>query len=63
MDYIGAKPNVKKFEPTLYKKQDLLKSVEEIRHMPMEDGSERNRVVVLLGNKAGFKVLGFGFRV
>eukprot|EP00740_Mantoniella_antarctica_P013738 CAMPEP_0181377494 /NCGR_PEP_ID=MMETSP1106-20121128/17925_1 /TAXON_ID=81844 /ORGANISM="Mantoniella antarctica, Strain SL-175" /LENGTH=462 /DNA_ID=CAMNT_0023496229 /DNA_START=106 /DNA_END=1494 /DNA_ORIENTATION=- len=52
MDYIGAKPNVKKFEPTLYKKQDLLKSVEEIRHMPMEDGSERNRVGVLLGNKA-----------
>tara|TARA_B110000977_G_scaffold170561_3_gene221413 strand:+ start:3110 stop:4045 length:936 start_codon:yes stop_codon:yes gene_type:complete len=52
MDYIGCKPCVKKFEPTLYKKKDLLDTVEEIKHTPMEDGSERNRLGVLLGNKA-----------
>ena len=40
MDYIGCKPNVKKFEPTLYKKADLLARVEEIKHMPTEDGAE-----------------------
>ena len=43
---------MKKFEPTLYKKKDLLDTVEEIKHTPMEDGSERNRLGVLLGNKA-----------
>lgn len=52
MDYIGCRPNVKKFEPTLYKKADLLARVEEIKHMPTEDGAERNRLGVLLGNKA-----------
>ena len=52
MDYIGCKPCVKKFEPTLYKKADLLERVEEIKHTPTEDGSERNRLGVLLGNKA-----------
>ena len=52
MDYIGCKPNVKKFEPTLYKREDLLATVEEIKHTPTEDGSERNRLGVLLGNVA-----------
>ena len=52
MDYIGCKPCVRKFEPTLYKNADLLATVEEIKHTPMEDGSERNRLGVLLGNKA-----------
>jgi gentisate 1,2-dioxygenase len=52
MDYIGCKPCVKKFEPTLYKKADLLATVEEIKHTPTEDGSERNRLGVLLGNVA-----------
>jgi gentisate 1,2-dioxygenase len=52
MDYIGCKPTVSKFEPTLYKKADLLATVEEIKHTPTEDGSERNRLGVLLGNKA-----------
>merc|ERR1712007_368456 len=32
MNYLGATPNVRKFEPTLYKKADLLKKVDEIRH-------------------------------
>ena len=52
MDYIGCKPCVKKFEPTLYKRADLLATVEEIKHTPTEDGSERNRLGVLLGNVA-----------
>ena len=52
MDYIGCKPCVKKFEPTLYKRADLLATVEEIKHTPTDDGSERNRLGVLLGNKA-----------
>ena len=52
MDYLGCKPCVKKFEPTLYKKADLLERVEEIKHTPTEDGTERNRLGVLLGNKA-----------
>ena len=43
---------MKKFEPTLYKRADLLATVEEIKHTPTEDGSERNRLGVLLGNVA-----------
>lgn len=49
MNYLGATPNVKKFEPTLYKKKDLLEAVEQIRH---ETGEchKKNRLGVLLGN-------------
>lgn len=49
MNYLGATPNVKKFEPTLYKKEDLLKRVEEIRH-ESGDCHKKNRLGVLLGN-------------
>jgi mannose-6-phosphate isomerase-like protein (cupin superfamily) len=31
MNYLGATPNVRKFEPTLYKKEDMIKKVEEIK--------------------------------
>jgi hypothetical protein len=43
MDYLGCKPNVKKFEPTLYKKADLLARVEEIKHE--KRGEDCNRLV------------------
>jgi len=49
MNYLGATPNVRKFEPTLYKKADLLKKVDEIRH-DTGDCHEKNRLGVLLGN-------------
>lgn len=48
LDYLGVTPNgVKKFEPTLYKKADILDRVEEIRH---DDTRSTNRLGVLLGN-------------
>eukprot|EP00547_Thalassionema_nitzschioides_P009110 CAMPEP_0194227324 /NCGR_PEP_ID=MMETSP0156-20130528/42797_1 /TAXON_ID=33649 /ORGANISM="Thalassionema nitzschioides, Strain L26-B" /LENGTH=412 /DNA_ID=CAMNT_0038959803 /DNA_START=589 /DNA_END=1827 /DNA_ORIENTATION=- len=49
MNYLGATPAVKKFEPTLYKKQALLERVEEIRHETGECHT-KNRLGVLLGN-------------
>ena len=43
-----SRPNrTKKFEPTLYKKQDMLDKVEEIRH---DRNRSNNRLGVLLGN-------------
>jgi gentisate 1,2-dioxygenase len=49
MNYLGATPHVKKFEPTLYKKEMLLERVQRIRH---ESGEchRKNRLGVLLGN-------------
>lgn len=49
MNYLGATPSVRKFEPTLYKKEDMIKKVEEIKH---ETGEchKKNRLGVLLGN-------------
>ena len=49
MNYLGATPNVKKFEPTLYKKKDLLERVEQIKH-ETGDCHKKNRLGVLLGN-------------
>lgn len=49
MNYLGATPNVRKFEPTLYKKDRLLEKVEEIRHETGECHT-KNRLGVLLGN-------------
>lgn len=47
--YLGVKPNKKKFQPTLFRKERLLAEVERIRHQP---GAEhRNRMGILLGNK------------
>ena len=50
MDYLGVAPNAKKFEPTLFKRDLMLREVEEIAHQNTE--GERNRLGVLLGNKA-----------
>jgi gentisate 1,2-dioxygenase len=50
MDYLGVKPHGKKFEPTMFKRERMLAEVEEIRHAATE--GERNRLGVLLGNKA-----------
>lgn len=49
MNYLGATPSIKKFEPTLYKKDDMLKKVEEIKH-ETGDCHKKNRLGVLLGN-------------
>ena len=49
MNYLGAKPNVQKFNLTLFRKERMLAEVERIKHQP---GSEhRNRMGILLGNK------------
>jgi gentisate 1,2-dioxygenase len=49
LTYLGVKPNVKKFRPTLFRKERLLAEVERIEHQP---GAEhRNRMGILLGNK------------
>lgn len=50
MDYLGVKPRGKKFEPTMFKRERMLAEVEQIRHAATE--GERNRLGVLLGNKA-----------
>jgi len=49
MDYLGVTPVVKKFEPTLHKKEDMLEKIEEIRH-ETGDCHMKNRLGVLLGN-------------
>jgi len=49
MDYLGATPVARKFEPTLYKNSDMLSKVEEIRHASGECHM-KNRLGVLLGN-------------
>lgn len=49
MNYLGVTPNVKKFAPTLYRKQDMLQKVEEIKH-ETGDCHKKNRLGVLLGN-------------
>mmetsp|Transcript_24817 Transcript_24817/g.41350 ORF Transcript_24817/g.41350 Transcript_24817/m.41350 type:complete len:333 (+) Transcript_24817:89-1087(+) len=49
MRYLGVKPDTKKFEVTLFKKERMLAEVERIKHQP---GAEhRNRMGILLGNK------------
>jgi len=49
MTYLGVTANVKKFNPTLYKKSDMLAHVDEIRHKT-GDCHKKNRLGVLLGN-------------
>ena len=50
MTYLGVNPSAeKKFEPTLYRKSEMLERVEEIKH---ESTRSSNRCGVLLGNKA-----------
>lgn len=49
LQYLGVKPNVKKFNLTLFRRERMLAEVERIKHQP---GSEhRNRMGILLGNK------------
>jgi len=47
MEYLGVIPNQRKFEPTLFKRRDMLNRVEEISH---SKGHSTNRLGVLLGN-------------
>jgi len=49
MEYLGVEPGRKKFEPTLYRREELLARVEEISH---SKGHSSNRLGVLLGNAA-----------
>jgi len=49
MDYLGASPNVRKFEPTLYTNSDIISNVEQICHAT-GDCHQKNRLGVLLGN-------------
>jgi len=52
MDYLGVMPSGKKFEPTLFKRERMLAEVREISHRQPPPGIQRNRLGVLLGNKA-----------
>jgi len=47
LEYLGVSPSKPRFQPTLYKRQDLLAKVEEIKH---SDTRSNNRLGVLLGN-------------
>ena len=47
LDYLGVSPSHRKFEPTIFKREEMLKHVEEISH---KDGHSNNRLGVLLGN-------------
>ncbi|CEF97267.1 RmlC-like jelly roll fold [Ostreococcus tauri] len=50
MQYLGVSPaDEKKFEPTLYRREQMLERVEEIKH---DSGASNNRCGVLLGNSA-----------
>ena len=48
LNYLGVQPAGNKFQTTLFKKQDMLERVEEIKHS--SDGHSNNRLGVLLGN-------------
>lgn len=49
LNYLGVKPDVKRFKITLFRKEKMLAEVERIKHQP---GAEhRNRMGILLGNK------------
>jgi gentisate 1,2-dioxygenase len=51
MDYLGVVPAAPKFAPTLFERERMLAEVREIAHAAPA-GGERNRLGVLLGNKA-----------
>jgi len=50
MKYLGVAPNEQKFRPTLFRKEQLLAEVEVLKHQ--ENQEHRNRLGILLGNKA-----------
>jgi len=54
LNYLGVKPSERKFEPTIFKREDMLQHVEEISHKNCKDGASdaahKNRLGVLLGN-------------
>lgn len=50
MEYLGVSPNKDKFEPTVFRREQLLAAVENISHEP--GVAHRNRMGVLLGNAA-----------
>jgi len=50
LNYLGVQPAGNKFRTTLFKKQDMLERVEEIKHS--SEGHSNNRLGVLLGNAA-----------
>ena len=47
LSYLGVQPAGRKFDTTLFKKQEMLRHVEEIKH---STGHSNNRLGVLLGN-------------
>ena len=50
MEYLGVSPIKAKFEPTLFKHEKMISEIETIKHSNSE--GVRNRLGVLLGNKA-----------
>lgn len=48
MRYLGVTPTQRKFDPTLFRRNDMLEHVEEIKHS--SQGHSTNRLGVLLGN-------------
>ncbi|KAH9331547.1 hypothetical protein KI387_003655 [Taxus chinensis] len=50
LSYLGVVPNLKKFEATYFSREQLLENVERVRHE--EEAAHRNRLGILLGNKA-----------
>lgn len=50
MEYLGVTPTFSKFEPTLFKREKMISEVEDIQNSDVN--GERNRLGVLLGNKA-----------
>ena len=50
MNYLGVKPIICKFEPTLFKREQMISEIENISNVEVD--GERNRLGVLLGNKA-----------
>lgn len=50
LDYLGVLPCKRKFETTLFKRQDMLDRVEEIKHSESGHHHEKNRLGVLLSS-------------
>lgn len=50
LQYLGVAPTTKIFEPTVIRREDMLREVERVSHEPGVE--HRNRMGILLGNKA-----------
>ncbi|MBV8882930.1 MAG: hypothetical protein JO235_02870 [Chroococcidiopsidaceae cyanobacterium CP_BM_RX_35] len=48
--YLGVKPDLSKFQPTLYPHAEIMAQLEQVNHQP--GAQQRNRDAIILGNKA-----------